>query len=101
MIPPKKTTIPWDEIDFGIRGPLRVLNDAGFETFSSCEGGGYWRGHGYLRPIICFNGDDNEGPKALKVIEDAGYIVFQLNRVYFKEGPSYWQLEFVGGAAHE
>jgi|SRR5579862_2509996 len=91
----------WNAIDDGIRGPLRVLVDAGFDTFSSCEGGGYWRGHGYLRPIICFNGDDNAGLRAQALVESKGYKVFQLNRVYLPTPPAYWQLEFVGGAAHE
>jgi len=30
--------IPWDAIDEKIRPFVRVLNEAGFETFSSCEG---------------------------------------------------------------
>lgn len=30
--------IPWDDIDEGIRPLVRLLNDEGIETFSSCSG---------------------------------------------------------------
>ena len=39
-------SIPWDDIDAAIRPGVKVLVDAGFETFSSCEG------HGISRPFV-------------------------------------------------
>lgn len=95
-----QTTIPWDEIDEGIRGPLRVLHEAGVDTISSCQGGGYGMGHGYRRPTITFDGDDETGARAEKIVENAGYVVFQLVRRYIGGKPAYWQLEFMEGAAH-
>lgn len=95
-----QTKIHWNEIDEGIRGPLRILVDAGIETISSCQGGGYGMGHGYRRPTITFNGGDIVGSQAQKIIEDAGYVVFQLVRRYLDNEPIYWQLEFMEGAAH-
>ena len=91
------------EIDDGILGVVLVLNDAGVKTFSSCQGGGYGWGHGYLRPIVCFDGDDSEGERAEKIATDAGYQVFQVQRVWYtrdgeRVGP-FWEMEFVAGAA--
>ena len=91
------------EIDDGILGVVLVLNDAGVKTFSSCQGGGYECGHGYLRPIVCFDGDDSEGERAEKIATDAGYQVFQVQRVWYtrdgeRVGP-FWEMEFVAGAA--
>lgn len=95
-----ETTIAWNEIDEGIRGPLRVLTDAGIDTFSSCEGGGYGRGHGYLRPTICFNGTALAEDDARNALEKAGYVIFQIMRRFIDGKPVYWQIEFVSGAAH-
>ena len=91
------------EIDDGILGVVLVLNDAGVKTFSSCQGGGYGWGHGYLRPIVCFDGDDSEGERAEKIATDAGYQVFPVQRVWYtrdgeRVGP-FWEMEFVAGAA--
>lgn len=90
-------------LDEGIKGVVDLLKGWGVDTFSSCQGGGYWNGHGYLRPVVCFWGDDNEGKRALDIVKGAGYKVFQLNRVYSNETtdkePEYWQIEFISGAA--
>src|ERR1700722_7357641 len=98
-MPKTDTTIPWEAIDEGIRGPLRVLAENNFKTISSCQGGGWQWGHGYQRPTITFAGDENEGYRAQHHLERAGYIVFLLSRIYDGSVPDRWQIEFVSGAA--
>jgi len=95
-----RAPIPWDEIDEGIRGPLRVLAEAGIDTISSCQGGGYGRGHGYIRPTIIFNGEMDAPAIAEEALAKAGCVIFQFLRRYDPVGQwLYWQVEFVDGAA--
>ena len=89
------------EIDEGIRGVVMALRAAGVETFSSCQGGGLFWGHGYVRPTVCFEGNENEGARAVKVATAAGFIVRQISRVWpTGAGSSHWEMDFVSGAAH-
>lgn len=92
------------EIDEGILGAVKVLRAAGVKTFSSCQGGGYPFGHGYSKPTICFDGDEAEGVRAYEVVEAAGFIPFQVARVFYKRGGTWygdkWEMTFVSGAAH-
>ena len=92
-----------DALDDGIIGVVRVLRAAGVATYSSCQGGGYQMGHGYLLPTVCFDGDDNEGERAEKIATDAGYQVRQISRTWYTRngercGP-FWEIQFVTGAA--
>ena len=92
-----------DALDDGIIGVVRVLRAAGVDTYSSCQGGGYLMGHGYLLPTVCFNGGDGEGERAERVATDAGYQVRQVSRTWYtrngeRVGP-FWELQFVMGAA--
>ena len=56
--------IPYDEIDAGIVGVVRLINSGGFMTTASCEGGD---GHRFLRPTVrvASQGDLDETRKAL------------------------------------
>ena len=45
---------PYDSLDDGIREAVRILAEAGIETFESCQGGD---GHAYSEPTIRFHGE--------------------------------------------
>src|SRR5437773_456368 len=64
-------------LDKGIEKAVRVLVDAGIETFESCQGG---EGHAYYEPTIRFFGNSREGIRALKVALKAGLKVSELRR---------------------
>ena len=92
-----------DAIDEGILGVVRILRAAGVDTYSSCQGGGYWMGHGYMLPTVCFKGDDADGERAERVATEAGYQVRQVSRTWYTRdgeriGP-FWEMQFVMGAA--
>lgn len=62
--------VPWDEIEPGIIPRLRILIDAGFKTFASCEG------HDGLSPWIRIEGSDVEGiHDALQAGGESGYTI--------------------------
>lgn len=42
-----ETVVPYESLDDGIREAVRVLAQAGVETFESCQGGD---GHAYPEP---------------------------------------------------
>jgi hypothetical protein len=44
---------PGHPIDLGIVRAVKILRDAGFETFEACEGGGE---HAYPEPTVRFDG---------------------------------------------
>lgn len=82
-------------LDPGIADAVRVLRDAGVETFESCEGGS---GHSYPEPAVRFHGERAEGFRALTVAMQAGLSVYALRRVWRLEdgeptGP-WWELTF-------
>ena len=73
---------------------VRALQDAGVETFESCQGG---PGHASDQPMIRFFGDAQEGYRAIAVALDAGIPVASLNREWpvidgELTGP-YWRLD--------
>ena len=58
------TNIPYEAFDDGIREAVRILAEAGVETFESCQGG---EGHAYTEPTIRFHGERAEGLRALSI----------------------------------
>lgn len=84
-----------DGIDAGIEPYVRVLREAGVETFESCQGG---EGHAVPDPMTRFHGDGAEGFRALAVALSAGLPVVDLRRFWQVVdgepcGP-YWELTF-------
>lgn len=82
-------------LDPGIAGYVDVLDDAGVETFESCEGG---EGHAFLEPTVRFYGDGGEGFRALAVAIQHDLPVGELRRYWQivsgePEGP-HWELTF-------
>jgi hypothetical protein len=83
-------------LDPGIRYAVRVLAEAGVETFESCEGG---IGHAYPEPTVRFHGERPEGFRALSVALVHGLRVIHLRRVWpisdgEPTGP-WWEMVFV------
>ncbi len=56
---------PGHPIDLGIVRAVKILRDAGFETFEACEGGGE---HAYAEPTVRFEGSDEDGWVALDLL---------------------------------
>jgi hypothetical protein len=82
-------------IDPGIVGAVRVLRDAGIETFESCEGG---ESHNLPEPIVRFHGGRYAGWQALAAVQVADLPVLALRRFWSIEdgepvGP-YWEIVF-------
>jgi len=71
--------IPYDTLDDGIRDAVRILAQAGVETFESCQGG---EGHAYPQPTIRFSGERSEGFRALGIALQAGLKVTHLRRLW-------------------
>lgn len=83
------------DIDPGIKHEVSILNQAGIETFESCEGGD---GHEFLIPTIRFYGEKNEGYRAVAVAMQNGLKVTELRRVWSiidseLSGP-FWEMTF-------
>lgn len=68
-------------IDAGILPAVEILNNNGFETFESCEGG---EGHAYFEPTVRFFGTEFDLIRAYEVCIANGLNVIQVNRVYRK-----------------
>jgi hypothetical protein len=88
---------PGAPLDLGIVLHVKVLRDAGIETFESCEGG---EGHAYAYPTVRFHGDVGAGWRALAVCMTHALPVRELARVWqitdhAPTGP-YWELVFRG-----
>jgi hypothetical protein len=62
-------------LDPGIRSAVEILQDAGIETFESCQGGD---GHAYPEPTIRFHGHTSEGFRAYAVAVANGVDVTAL-----------------------
>lgn len=82
-------------LDKGIEKAVRILYEAGIQTYESCEGG---PGHTYPEPAIRFHGDKSEGFKALDVALKHGLPVSCLRRLWTMidgepVGPS-WEIVF-------
>lgn len=87
--------IPYDALDEGIRDAVKILADAGVETFESCQGG---EGHAYPEPTIRFHGQRDAGWKALAVAQAVRLGVLELRRVWpindgEPTGP-WWEMTF-------
>lgn len=74
-----KIQVPYNSLDEGIREAVRVLAEAGVETFESCQGG---EGHAYAEPTIRFFGERAEGFRALAVALQYRLRVLALRRVW-------------------
>jgi hypothetical protein len=82
-------------LDPGIRRYVEVLNEAGVETFESCQGG---EGHAYPCPTVRFHGDRSEGFRAIAVALQRGFPVIDLRRTWpildgEPTGP-HWEMTF-------
>jgi hypothetical protein len=66
-------------IDPGIVRVFRALNDAGVETFESCQGG---PGHSRDRPTVMFHGSQFAGWEALAIAMKLGLPVRTIQRVW-------------------
>jgi len=76
---------------------VKILRDAGIETYESCEAG---RGHSYAEPAVRFHGTQADGFKAVAVAQTYGLPIRALRRFWSFEsgeptGP-YWELTFWG-----
>jgi hypothetical protein len=85
----------YPDLDPGIYRAVRVLREAGVETFESCEGGA---GHAYPVPTVRLHGTRAEGWRALGIALEHGLPVSQLRRTWpmvdgEPEGPC-WELVF-------
>jgi hypothetical protein len=83
-------------LDPGIVEAVRVLRDAGIETFESCEGG---PGHAYPEPTVRFYGGRSQGFNALAAVLVSGLNVSALRRTWpindgEPTGP-WWEMTFV------
>ena len=86
---------PHMPIDPGIVRAVRVLVEAGIETYESCEGG---EGHAFLEPTVRFYGGQHEGWRALAAVQVYRLPVYALRRFWSIEdlepvGPN-WELTF-------
>ncbi len=82
-------------LDPGIEKAVVALNQAGIETYASCEGG---PGHAYLEPTIRFHGERSEGFRALAVAMQNELPVTAIRRVWRildgePTGPT-WEITF-------
>src|SRR5919108_5397280 len=82
-------------LDPGIRDAVRILREAGVETFESCEGG---VGHAYAEPTVRFHGIRAAGWRALCIAQEYGLPVAALRRTWpildgEPVGP-YWEIVF-------
>src|SRR5437867_2522125 len=66
-------------IDLGIVRAVKVLSDAGVETFESCQGGD---GHAFAEPVVRFHGAPAEGWRALSLCATYGFPVLSLRRYW-------------------
>ena len=82
-------------LDPGILRAVELLNEAGIETYESCEGG---KGHAYTEPTVRFFGTRAEGYKALAVALDHDLPVMAIKRIWTivdgeASGPT-WEIVF-------
>lgn len=85
-------------VDPGIAPAVRVLLEAGVETFESCQGG---NGHCFPDPTVRFHGERPEGFRALAAVLQMGFKVLALRRCWpivddEPTGPT-WELVFFPG----
>jgi hypothetical protein len=92
-----------DQLDPGIAAAVRVLRDAGIETYESCEGG---PGHSFPEPTVRFFGQRQEGYRALAAAllgsDEIGLRLYALRRFWTIEdgepvGP-HWEIVWLSRA---
>jgi hypothetical protein len=66
-------------IDIGVVRAVKVLRDAGLETFEACEAG---EGHAYAEPTVRFEGDDASRRRALEALAAHGLKAERLSRTW-------------------
>ena len=66
-------------MDLGIVRAVKLLTEAGIETYESCEGG---PGHAYPQPTVRFYGESEAGWRALAVCLAHGLPTLALRRVW-------------------
>lgn len=66
-------------LDRWISYAVKVLRDAGVETFESCQGG---RGHAFNDPTVRFHGGPAEGFRAVAAAIQVGLPVYALRRFW-------------------
>lgn len=64
-------------LDPGIARAVQVLQEAGVETFESCDGS---PGHAFSEPTIRFHGGKGAGWRALAAAQEVGLPVLALRR---------------------
>src|SRR5437762_4417986 len=84
--------LPLDRV---ISYAVKVLRDAGIETYESCEGGD---GHAFPEPTVRFFGASGEGLRAVAVAFQFGLPVSELRRFWSViegelRGPN-WEMTF-------
>jgi hypothetical protein len=82
-------------LDRGISYAVKVLRDAGLETYESCDGGA---GHAFKEPTVRFHGNQAEGFVAVAQALKNGLPVSDLRRFWMVvdgelDGP-YWEMTF-------
>ena len=77
---PKLATLP-EGLDPIIRPAVEVLNNHGFETFESCQGG---EGHCYPEPTVRFFGNEFDLIRAYETCQCYGLNVSAVKRVFTK-----------------
>ena len=82
-------------LDEGIKRYVETLNEAGVETFESCQGG---TGHTYPEATVRFHGGVGEGFRAFAIARTHAFPVAALRRVWDSidgelTGPS-WEMTF-------
>src|SRR5436309_827030 len=66
-------------LDRDISYAVKILHDAGIETYESCDGS---EGHAFPEPTIRFYGDSAEGYRAVGIALQLGLPVFTLRRFW-------------------
>jgi len=66
-------------LDQGIAPAVRILMQAGIETFESCQGG---PGHAYPEPTVRFHGTPEAGWRAVAICLAYGLPILSLRRVW-------------------
>jgi len=73
------------DIDELILPAVKILNEYGFKTFESCQGG---QGHSFFEPTVRFEGSEFDLIRAYEICELCGLPVYQARRV-FRKTPVY------------
>jgi hypothetical protein len=85
-------------LDREISYAVKVLRDAGIETYESCGGGSR---HAFREPAIRFSGDSSDGLRAAAIATQHGLPVSELRRFWSVIGGELvgpqWEVTFVRG----